>query len=1630
MSKVKKITFIYTLLFFIFINNSIISTSFADNKHYKNENLLNETLSASNEYDTNNIIYNNHSFKSIDAESEMLTGINTGLSGDDYASNNLPIGFSFFYWGKEYTNFGVSINGWIGFPEAYGKQYENADFPTTSKLNGLIAAFFDDLITHVDGEQEGVIRYLTIGNDDEKNRKLVIQYNDMYFFGTKIPMGTFEIILFENTNEIKFQYRYLKVEGAERSLWNSATIGIDDPNSDDYIRYSFNQASLNEKQAISFVPDGQGRYSMNSDAPFEWIDISGLTVYKPIVNGQYTNSDMIKFSWFEIQGANAYRLDISTSESESDIITSVKLDNVLEYNFSQLIENNVYYARVAASFNNGNTYQNPSFFSNGITVDYTAPIPKKPEINPLENGEIQLILDAEEKHKIQTYHIQLANNVSFSNPLISTTISKNEYIYEGNIDEILYARYYAVDAAGNTGEFGDYAIVTYTLPDLAANQITWEPSLNLNSGDKITIKTTIQNNGNKSLLIPFQVDFFINGQSIGVQNINQTIFSGSSILLHQNWTAISGSHTVSVVVDSLNDVLELDENNNSVSNDLVVLDATPPETQISLDFADNYRSCSTTVNICWTGNDDSVPPENLKYSYSIDNTEWSNWISYSCYQYSNLSDGSHIFKVKAKDSYENEDNSPAELNFFIDTTAPIISNIVVIPMQSSALVTWTTSEPSTTQIEYSTTTDYGLASIDMSMVNNHSVAIKGLKPETDYHFKVISYDGCNKAMADDRLFTTTSIQLPDLIISELNIPTSATYSKPFKISWRVKNTGMGDAEGSWKDSIYLSTDNTLSDDDVLLKEINISEKLTAYFDYRKSTTVQLLDEKLGLYYIIIKTDNGKNIEETDDGNNVLSKLIHLAIPKYITVTPELIKLKLNTEQAVSGKIDIVNLGSKDITGINRSITNLSENINLQFDTLSNILGLSSKKLSYTITALDESILSNKPSVTFKSNEGQEFNLYFEITIIPKAPKLIANPGYLETTMLRGSQKNYEFEVSNIGGLVANNLQVFLPQATWLSLISAKDIYALDPDDKTKIVLMLKPDENIELGPYTGDMLITGNDVNLSINFKFTAVSESKGSLKIIAKDELSYYADDHPNVANAQVIIKDAFSEALIDEGITDESGIFITNEINEGRYNIEVQAEKHSIHRSIIEVAGGQENEVTAFLAKQMVTYNWIVEPIEYEDHYRITIEAVFETYVPAPVVTVDPIFNVVPLYEGETTTVTMTITNHGLIQVNDVIINFPDNEDIYIEPLTSKFSVLSAKSSVVVPIMVRDKKDGPIITKQSIEKLDSSPVVCLPANVTYWYDSGYGVRENSIPLNWSYIIKAGQVINKALEAADRVIEAGEVIKLIINAYEDWNNEYPDHSNNPNDRSISRETVNILASILNFTLKLNSNETEWIIDSIGNRNYTNTVMKIEKYKNLNFQNAGSSSYKISNKSLDEANVNENAVAKLCEMFPFCKEKIEGNEDLKLLVEFLLVVDDIISLKNNLAAYVSKESKEFSEIIGSLALACNLISLNNDASLLAEMIEKSSKWDIPNISLVEIDHCICQIVYLAFMISPPANNLADIVDASLGMKGLDDCCGYGNIEYSGGGGGGEIGTFIFEGRISSPPGYVKKIPCE
>src|SRR5437867_9023971 len=74
-----------------------------------------------------------------------------------------------------------------------------------------------------------------------------------------------------------------------------------------------------------------------------------------------------------------------------------------------------------------------------------------------------------------------------------------------------------------------------------------------------------------------------------------------------------------------------------------------------------------------------------------------------------------------------------------------ISNIAVIPGETSAIVTWDTPAPANSQVEYGLTANLGSSSpLDSTFVTSHSVTLSGLAPGTRYFYRVDSSDGVNQ----------------------------------------------------------------------------------------------------------------------------------------------------------------------------------------------------------------------------------------------------------------------------------------------------------------------------------------------------------------------------------------------------------------------------------------------------------------------------------------------------------------------------------------------------------------------------------------------------------------------------------------------------------------------------------------------------------------------------------------------------------------------------------------------------------------------------------------------------------------------------------------------------------------------
>src|SRR3990172_5507095 len=158
-----------------------------------------------------------------------------------------------------------------------------------------------------------------------------------------------------------------------------------------------------------------------------------------------------------------------------------------------------------------------------------------------------------------------------------------------------------------------------------------------------------------------------------------------------------------------------------------------------------------------------------------------NVISYTVPNLTN--NATYYFATTAYDTSANESGFSNEVSKTIagtsDTTPPIHSNITTGTITStSAVITWTTDEASTSQTDYGTTSSYGSSTtIDNTLVTSHSVTISGLSSWTTYHFRVKSQDAAgNLAVSSDLTFSTLAPPDTTAPTGTISINSGASYT--------------------------------------------------------------------------------------------------------------------------------------------------------------------------------------------------------------------------------------------------------------------------------------------------------------------------------------------------------------------------------------------------------------------------------------------------------------------------------------------------------------------------------------------------------------------------------------------------------------------------------------------------------------------------------------------------------------------------------------------------------------------------------------------------------------------------------------------------------------------------------------
>ena len=122
-----------------------------------------------------------------------------------------------------------------------------------------------------------------------------------------------------------------------------------------------------------------------------------------------------------------------------------------------------------------------------------------------------------------------------------------------------------------------------------------------------------------------------------------------------------------------------------------------------------------------------------------------------------------------------------------DTTPPVVSGITASNITGTgAVITWSTNEAATSQVEYGTTTAYGsLSALDSTLVTSHSKSLTGLIAATTYHFRVISRDAAgNTSTSTDNTFVT--ITTPDTIPPVIsNMASTQISDRSAVITWKT-----------------------------------------------------------------------------------------------------------------------------------------------------------------------------------------------------------------------------------------------------------------------------------------------------------------------------------------------------------------------------------------------------------------------------------------------------------------------------------------------------------------------------------------------------------------------------------------------------------------------------------------------------------------------------------------------------------------------------------------------------------------------------------------------------------------------------------------------------------------------------
>lgn len=180
------------------------------------------------------------------------TGTDTGLENDDQNAGPFDLGFTFTFFGQDFTSIRICSNGWVSFTSE-SATYANTPLPNPEEPNNVIYAFWDDMYLPLGGQ---VLYQQEVG-------RFIVSWIDVPHINDEATVYSYQVVIYDY-GQIDINYNTISTNPPGNT---NCTVGIENSDGTEALPIYVNGAGV-------FAPVSESSISFFNVPPL-WGPLSG-----------------------------------------------------------------------------------------------------------------------------------------------------------------------------------------------------------------------------------------------------------------------------------------------------------------------------------------------------------------------------------------------------------------------------------------------------------------------------------------------------------------------------------------------------------------------------------------------------------------------------------------------------------------------------------------------------------------------------------------------------------------------------------------------------------------------------------------------------------------------------------------------------------------------------------------------------------------------------------------------------------------------------------------------------------------------------------------------------------------------------------------------------------------------------------------------------------------------------------------------------------------------------------------------------------------------------------------------------------------------------------------------------------